>query len=135
MVAFVDTGALIALSRPSDQYHARAKEIARRHKAAGGRYTSSALVLAEFHTHMLYLLGPAAARAKLDALLRDSTHEWHSATPDLLRRASERWLSRFADQRFSLTDAVSFELMSTGSIRHAFAFDQHFQTAGFSLLA
>jgi predicted nucleic acid-binding protein len=45
-----------------------------------------------------------------------------------------RWMLRFADQRFSLTDAVTFELMRTERVTRAFAFDQDFVTAGYSLL-
>jgi uncharacterized protein len=45
--------------------------------------------------------------------------------------AKTRWLARFSDQRFSLPDAVSFELMSREALRQASAFDRHFETAGF----
>jgi predicted nucleic acid-binding protein len=51
-----------------------------------------------------------------------------------LRDAVANWLARFADQKFSLTDAVSFEVMRRRSLRHAFAFDAHFQVAGFDFL-
>jgi hypothetical protein len=37
---------------------------------------SSTLVLGEFHSHLLYLRGSAAAREVLARLLADDTHEW-----------------------------------------------------------
>ena len=37
-----------------------------------------------------------------------------------------------ADQEFSFVDATSFAVMRGERIRHAFAFDQHFATAGFT---
>lgn len=43
-------------------------------------------------------------------------------------------LARFADQRFSLVDAVSFEVMRQAGVTQAFAFDQRFEVAGFELL-
>ena len=52
----------------------------------------------------------------------------------LVEESLRRWLERFSDQRFSLTDAVSFEIMRRERIGQAFAFDQHFLTAGFELL-
>ncbi|CAN5403488.1 PIN domain-containing protein [soil metagenome] len=134
MRVFLDTGALLALSHARDQYHQRATAIARRHHAAGGQYVSSTLVLGEFHSHLLYLRGPAAALAALTSLIEDPAHEWTAVPADLLRDARTKWLARFADQRFSLTDAVSFEIMSRDGLSHAFAFDQHFETAGFALL-
>jgi predicted nucleic acid-binding protein len=42
--------------------------------------------------------------------------------------------SRFEDQPFSLVDAVSFELMRREDVTSAFAFDHHFEVAGFELL-
>lgn len=135
MLAFVDTSALLALSHTRDQYHERARDSARRHQAAGGRFLSSTLVLGEFHSHLLYLRGPAAARDALGRLLDDDTHDWLEVSVDVVREARERWLTRLIDQRVSLTDAVSFELMSRASVSHAFAFDRHFEMAGFRLLA
>ena len=44
-------------------------------------------------------------------------------------------LERFRDQRFSLADAVSFEVMSRDGLEQAFAFDRRFRTAGFEMLA
>jgi hypothetical protein len=55
-------------------------------------------------------------------------------SPNLVHDALARWLDRFADQPFSLVDAVSFEVMRREKIDLAFAFDRHFEVAGFRLL-
>lgn len=134
MRAFVDTSALLALSHTCDQYHVRARDTARRFSAGGGRFLSSTLVLGEFHSHLLYLRGPAAARGVLTRLLTDDSHEWMAVSVDVVRNAREQWLTRFVDQRLSLTDAVSFELMSREKVTQAFAYDRHFEMAGFEIL-
>jgi predicted nucleic acid-binding protein len=46
---------------------------------------------------------------------------------DVVRGAREHWLTRFVDQRVSLTDAVSFALMSRHKVTQAFAYDRHFE--------
>lgn len=124
----------MALSYSRDQYHQVALTLSQRLHSVGCQYVSSTLVLGEFHSHLLYLRGPAAALAALTRLVDDPAHEWQPVPTDLLRDARAKWLARFADQRFSLTDAVSFEIMSRDALTHAFAFDQHFETAGFALL-
>jgi predicted nucleic acid-binding protein len=106
----------------------------RRHAAAGVRWTSSALVLAEFHLLALQRRGPAAARASVASLLADPGYEWQDVSVAVLSDAMSNWIDRFPDQSFSLADAVSFELMRQGRLTQAFAFDQHYRTAGFELL-
>lgn len=112
----------------------RAVQAAQAHRRSGGRYISTLAVLAEFHTHLLYLRGPGAAREATQALLADSVYEWVAVTPDLVGHAVTGWLARLADQRLSLTDAMSFELMRRERVKQAFAFDRHFEIAGFELL-
>lgn len=133
-VVLVDTSALLALGTPRDQHHGRAVAIARAHFGAGGRLTGTTLVLAEFHSLALYRQGIEAAREGLRRLVEDPGYDWRSASLDLVRAATATWLDRFTDQAFSLTDAVSFELMRREKIGTAFAFDKHFVTAGFELL-
>ena len=118
----------------SDQYHAAAMALGRRHVEAGGRFVATMLVLSELHTRLLFRRGPAEARQITGALLVDSAYEWLDVSVSLVRAAHSAWLERFADQRFSLTDAVSFEVMRTQRLRTAFAFDEDFRTAGFELL-
>lgn len=134
MRALVDTSALLALIRSTDQHHAGAVAITRRFLSSGGRYVGTTLVLGELHRQVLYGRGPADARAAVANLLDDPAHEWLDATVALVRDALHNWLDRFRDQRFSLVDAVSFEVMSREKITHAFAFDRHFEVAGFKLL-
>lgn len=130
----VDTSALLALASRRDQYHGRAVGLARRFLAAGGRFVGTSLVLGELHGHLLYRRGPTEARAVVGALLDDPAYEWLDVPAALVREALSAWLERFRDQRFSMTDAVSFEVMRRERLKTAFAFDQDFETAGFLLL-
>jgi predicted nucleic acid-binding protein len=132
--ALVDTGALIALRRRKDQYHTRAVDIAERHLASGGQFVGTTLILAELHSHLLYLRGPVEARIAVSSLLEDPVHDWLPVSRDLEREAVGRWLARFSDQAVSLIDAVSFEVMRRNKVTHAFTFDRHFVIAGFELL-
>jgi predicted nucleic acid-binding protein len=133
--ALVDTSALLALAGTRDQYHARARDIARRHIAAGHTWCGTTLVLGELHGWLLKRAGRETARRTAAALLDDPVYQWLDVSADLVRAAADGWLARYHDQDFTLTDAVSFEVMRRGRIRRAFAFDAHFVTAGFELLA
>jgi predicted nucleic acid-binding protein len=130
----VATSALLALANPRDQYHSQAVATARRFLEGGGRWIGTPLVLAELHTHLLHRRGSNAARTVLGALLTDSAYQWIEVGAGLIRDAAARWLERFPDQRFSLTDAVSFEVMRREKLTAAFAYDRDFETAGFELL-
>jgi predicted nucleic acid-binding protein len=106
----------------------------RRHATAGVRWTSSVLVLAEFYLLAVQRRGPAAARTSVASLLGDAGYEWQDVPAVVVSDAMSNWLDRFPDQSFSLADAVSFELMRRERLTQAFAFDQHYVTAGFELL-
>jgi predicted nucleic acid-binding protein len=125
---------LLALAAPNDRYHQQARHIAGGFIAAGGRLFGTALVLAELHALVLHRANPAAARAGIGALIDDPAYQWFDVTIDLERAAADAWLTRYHDQRFSLADAVSFEVMRREGIRKAFAFDRDFVTAGYELL-
>lgn len=134
MRVLVDTSALVALVNGRDQWHERAVRSARANTASGVRFVSTVLVLAEFHARLMYLRGADHARRATMSFLDDPAHEWLDVDAALVGHAIARWILRFADQQFSLTDAVSFEVMRRERIKHAFAFDRHFETAGFALL-
>ncbi|MDP3909214.1 MAG: PIN domain-containing protein [Gemmatimonadales bacterium] len=119
---------------PRDQNHAAAVAIGRRFLARQGRWVGTTLVLGELHTLLRRARGGELARRHVAQLLDDPAYRWLDTSTALIRDALERWLARFADQRFSLTDAVSFEVMRQEGLRAAFAFDQDFITAGFELL-
>ena len=70
----------------------------------------------------------------LDSLYQDPSHEVVFVDRDTERMAVDRWLRRFTDQRLSLADAASFEVMKARRLRHVLALDAHFELAGFELL-
>jgi predicted nucleic acid-binding protein len=132
--AAIDTGALLALASSRDQYHAQAVATEAKFRRSGGQWVGTTLVLAELHGHLLRRLDPREARRVLGAVIADRAFDWRDATVDLVRGGVERWIAGYSDQRFSLTDAVTFELMRRERIVHAFAFDRDFETAGYELL-
>ena len=131
---FADTSALVALVHRRDQAHQRALSLGQRHVREGGSFVSTMFVLAELHRHVLHRRGPNEARFAVTGLLADRAYHWREVTEGLVRTAVVAWLERFDDQRFSLTDAVSFEVMRREGLTTAFAFDRDFVTAGFRLL-
>lgn len=134
-LVFIDTSALLALAGMRDQYHEAAVALARRHLGTGGAWVSTSLVMAELHALLLRRAGADRARRVVTALLDDPVYEWIGPSADLVRAAASAWLERYTDQRFTLTDAVSFEVMRQKKVTLAFAFDIHFVTAGYTLVA
>lgn len=132
--ALCDTVALLARVEPRDQYHARARDVADRFVLSGGRFVGTTAILTELSSLLLVRHGPQRTAQGLAVLLSDETCRWVDVDLSLVRDSLGNWLERYADQRFSLTDAISFEVMRREGIRRAFSFDQHFVTAGFALL-
>lgn len=130
---FVDAGAWIAICSKRDQYHAVAQERWKRFTTKAPRFSTSNLVLGE----------------ALNILARESSYEFAAtqgrrilAMPGLtlLRPVEEdeqtalNLMTKWADQKIGFVDCLSFALMRRHRIKTAFAFDRHFEIAGFKLL-
>jgi len=134
---FLDTSAWFAALSPRDQHHARAERQYHQLIAARAALLTTALVVAEMHALFTGKSGgrdAAKALQFLDRLYQDPLHEVVWATRDLEHRAVDRWLRPFAEHRFSLADAIAFEVMHERGLRTAFALDRHFAVAGFELV-
>jgi predicted nucleic acid-binding protein len=132
---FVDTSAWFAALSDRDQNHVRAARYYR-DVLTGGKFAlvTTNLVIAELHAMLSRRQGPAAGLRLLDGLSEDPLHEVVWVTRELQRRAVDRWLRPFADQPFSLVDAVGFEVMRERGLRTAFSTDHHFTVAGFEVV-
>jgi predicted nucleic acid-binding protein len=130
---FVDTGAWYALMDATDPNHAPARGVFR-DLARGklGRLVTSDYVLAEAHTLCRFRGGIEPLR-QLAARVRESPNlRMLRVTEVEYERALDLMLTR-EDRRWSFTDCTSFVLMESLSIRDAFAFDENFAQAGFSV--
>jgi predicted nucleic acid-binding protein len=127
---FVDTGAWFAVQVTDDAHHKVARETFAHILAAGQPLVASNLVIGETYTLLHVSKGYREAKRFLDMLAQSRKIERLFITDQVERHAYEI-LERFADHPFSFVDATSFALMRQQRIRHAFAFDIHFATAGF----
>ena|SRR5258706_7573045 len=128
---FVDSGPLLARYLRTDAFHKRALEVWP--SLTASRLFTSNHVLAE----SLTLIGRRASYTiaagcgeqlygseRLEIIYSDREDEI----------AALRLLRKFADQKVSFTDCVSFALMRKFGIETAFTFDRHFLQAGFRVL-
>jgi predicted nucleic acid-binding protein len=76
------------------------------------------------HQAAIHFVDNIEASPRVIKIYSDSTQEEQAI--DILRQ--------YQDQDFSYTDAVSFAVMKQYGTVEAFAFDQHFITAGFTLI-
>jgi uncharacterized protein len=130
---FVDTSAWYPLIVAKHPDHSRLAARLRALVAAHRRLVTTNLVVAETHALLLRRVGHAAALAFVRTV-GEQPNVVVRSTPDLERAATEQWLARYADQDFSLTDAVSFAVMTERRVREALALDHHFVVAGFQML-
>lgn len=132
---FLDTSGWFAALSPRDQYHARAAPHYRKLLQSGRTpLVTTNLVVAEMHALLARRAGDEVGVRFLDRLHADAAHVVLWVTRALERGAVDRWLRPFAGRGFSLTDAVSFEVMRSEEIASAFTFDHHFSDAGFALV-
>jgi predicted nucleic acid-binding protein len=131
-VIYLDTGAFLARYLARDQHHKKAvaawSEIGR----GGLRCFTSNFVLDETFTLLGRRAGYrfAAQRARL---------LYSSRVLTILRPGREDELEaiedfeKFADQKVSFTDCISWTLMRRNKLRRTFSFDEHYRMAGFEL--
>lgn len=127
---FVDSGTWIALFRERDRHHADAEAMLRAAIADRLRLLTTNLVLAEVHRFILHRAGIRPAAVAIERI-EQSPHV-QLVFPDAdHHRAAHEWLARFADQRITYTDAMSFAVMRASGCKAALTFDHDFAVAGF----
>jgi predicted nucleic acid-binding protein len=126
----LDTGYFIALFRPEDELHERA--------AAWSLHLNEALLVTEYV--LLECVNSfsrpkdrPAAHALMEHVQSDAGCELVHASPELFELGLRLHRER-PDMEWSLTDCISFALMSERGIRRALAYDHHFDQAGFEAL-
>ena len=131
---FLDTSAWFAALSPPEAGHDLARRTLVESAARGIRLVTTSMVVAETHSLLLRWRDPRAGRRFLAQVFDSADYQVEDVDRPLIRSAIARWIARYGDQRFSLCDAVSFEVMRAAGIRHAITFDRHFRTAGFGTL-
>ncbi len=129
---FVDSGYLLALEIRADENHGKALRHWRSRKEEGlPRPVTTTYVFDEVVTY-LNSRGLHASAVKIGRrLLRSSVVDLIHVDERLFHRGFDLFESR-PDKRYSLTGCVSFAVMRERGIATAFAFDRHFEQAGFS---
>ena len=132
--AFLDTSGWFAALSPKEANHRSALAVYRNWIEDGTELFTTNLVMAEMQILLMRSRGPEEGIRFLDSVYQDPTHHVVFLDRDLERNAVDRWLRRYRDQRLSLADAVSVEVMQSRRIRQVLALDEHFELAGFEVV-
>ncbi len=129
---FVDTGAFLARYVERDQYHDAAIEHWRVLQKDRRQLFTSSFVLDETFTLL-------ARRTTYPFAVERARILFGSTSLTILRPdekdevAALELFQKYADQKVSFTDCISFVLMEKRAIKSAFSFDRHFSLAGFAV--
>ena len=129
---FIDTGAFLVRHLSKDQYHRQASAFWDLIRKKCETCVTSNFVLDETFSLLGRRAGYrfAAQRAK-NIYASESLRILRPSREDELKAIE--YFEKYADQRLSFTDCVSFVLMKSKKIKRAFTFDHHFQLAGFQI--
>jgi len=129
-VKFADTSCLLALLNPDDEFHAAAA-------AASGKLDEVVVTTMWILTELGDALHCGRNRATFarfpDTLGSHGDFEVVPASAELFQRGVELFRAR-SDKEWSLTDCVSFVVMTEKGISEALTTDRHFEQAGFKAL-
>lgn len=131
---FVDSSSWIAVNNIRDRHHVSAGDFykVQAFSKFSGLITTN-LVIAETHAYLLRSTGRGPALKFLTLVNSGARIKVIHSQPELEEEALKK-LFKYQDQEFSFCDAVSFAVMDELGIKDAFAFDRHFETAGFNRL-
>ncbi|MGD9892088.1 MAG: type II toxin-antitoxin system VapC family toxin [Dehalococcoidia bacterium] len=132
--SFVDSAGYYALADRGDANHTTAAALLAALRLQRFRLVTTNFVLAESHALVLNRLGYAPALR----LLTDITTSPATTLVRVTRADEDRArviIRRYADKRFSYTDATSFAVMERLRLTQVFSFDRDFAQYGFTLLA
>jgi uncharacterized protein len=132
-VIFVDTGAFVARYIRQDGHHRRARRAWAEIDRSRSRCFTSSFVLDETFTLLGRRSSYSFAADRARALLSSTALTILRPDADDETRAVDLF-AKFADQRVSFTDCVSFILMRRHRLAQAFTFDRHFADAGFEVM-
>ena len=127
MTAFADTFALIAWLNPRDSAHAI---VAAYLEGFTGRLLTTEWVLMELADALSAPEARSTAVAFLQAVRADPLFEVVGYVPTVYQAGFDLFANR-PDKAWSLTDCISFGVMSERSIADALTADRHFEQAGF----
>lgn len=128
---FADTSFWVAIINPTDQLHAKAKEVRRRR--AGSRFITSELVLVEALNYFAALRSRTVASATVRDVVEDQNIEVVPHTRDAFLDGLALYEAR-ADKGYSLTDCISMLMMRERGVNEALTHDHHFEQEGFTVL-
>ena len=130
---FMDTGAWFALADESDQYHKQAVAVYPGLFRDKHHLTTTNFVIAETYILIRRAIGHQPAMTFLENIAA-SPRVSKIYSDQTLEKNAEDILGKYQDPDFSYADAVSFAAMKHHGIHLAFSFDQHFVTAGFTII-
>lgn len=131
--AFVDTSALYACFSKHDHFHRAAARMLAQLRDERAALITSGHVLLEAYVLVHSRTGRAGLVRFRDAIARS---RWLTTLAVAAAQEAEAWrtIESHADKEWSFVDATSFVLMRAAGITRAFAFDAHFEQAGFEML-
>ncbi len=128
---FVDSGALVGRYLRNDPYHPFAFRVWR--EIEGSPLVTTNHVLDEVFTLLARRAGYPFAAERAERLYSSPAFEIVCSGLDDEHEAV-RYFRKFADQRVSFTDCISFAVMKRHHLHTAFTFDRHFLNAGFRVI-
>ena len=127
---FADTSFYQALLNPRDSWHTVSVDLA---NSFGGQVLTSEYVLCELGA----LMSHGHLREIFVELTRELASAPHVETVPASHELFEEGLDLFSnrlDKEWSLTDCISFVLMTKRNINEALTCDRHFEQGGFQVL-
>ncbi|HEX5444514.1 MAG TPA: PIN domain-containing protein [Pirellulales bacterium] len=127
MTVFADSFALIAWLNPRDDAHERVVAYL---DGFTGRLLTTEWVLMELADALSAPEARGAAAAFLRAVRRDASFDVVGYEPAVYHAGFDLFANR-ADKAWSLTDCISFSVMTERGLSDALTADRHFEQAGF----
>lgn len=132
MIAFADTSALFALLVRNDDMHEQAGKIFGQCMHDEVQLLSSSFILVETTALLQRRVGMDAVIDFYEKIVPLLDIVWVDG--EWYEKAMTRLLA-LQKKEVSLVDCLSFVIMETREISHAFSFDHHFADYGFTLLS